>query len=149
MAAHIILVSDHNAEIQAVGAFCKKNNYTFSVYTVEEWNSRADEAFLHHNEENSLQVLRLPSGHRPIFSLEEIESYIIEKVLSLCGGNTSKAARLLRIGRATLYRKIEKLGIELKNIRHLKAINGSVVKRKAFPDIQEKLDNQELPKKTA
>ena len=122
MSVQIILVSDKPDEIQKVGDFSRKNCYVFSVYTPEEWNSRSDEVFLFHNEESSLKVISLPSGHRPVFSLEEVEAYIIEKVLSLCDGNTSKAARLLRIGRATLYRKIEKLGLELKHIRCLSAI---------------------------
>ena len=122
MPAQIILVSDKATEIQKVGDFSRKNHYTFSVYTPEEWNSRSDEVFLFHNEECSSKVVALPSGHRPVFSLEEVEAYIIEKVLALCDGNTSKAARLLRIGRATLYRKIEKLGLELKTIRCLERV---------------------------
>lgn len=121
MASQIILISDKVSEVQKVESFSRKNRCLFSVYTPEEWSSRSDEAFLFHNEEFSQKALPLPSGYRPIFSLDEIEAYIIEKVLGICSGNTSKAARLLRIGRATLYRKIEKLGIELKYLRALKS----------------------------
>lgn len=120
MPSQIILISDKMSEVEKLENLSKKNKWLFSVYTPEEWSSRSDEAFLFHNEESSQKTLSLPSGYRPIFSLDEIEAYIIEKVLGICNGNTSKAARLLRIGRATLYRKIEKLGIELQYLRGLK-----------------------------
>ena len=120
MPSQIILISDKVSEVEKAEDFSRKNKWLFAVYTPEEWNSRSDEAFLFHNEEFSQKALPLPSGYRPIFSLDEIEAYIIEKVLGICNGNTSKAARLLRIGRATLYRKIEKLGIELQHLRRLR-----------------------------
>ena len=120
MPSQIILISDKVSEVEKVENFSRKNKWLFSVYTSEEWDSRSDEAFLFHNEEFSQKALSLPSGYRPIFSLDEIEAYIIEKILGICNGNTSKAARLLRIGRATLYRKIEKLGIELEHLKVLR-----------------------------
>ena len=120
MATQVILVSDKDFDVEKTRDFSRKNGYSFSVYTPDEWSGRSDEVFLFHNEDHSVKTESLPSGHRPVFSLEEIEAYTIEKVLSLCDGNTSQAARLLRIGRATLYRKIGKLGLQLKNIRRLK-----------------------------
>jgi DNA-binding NtrC family response regulator len=39
------------------------------------------------------------------------EAYRITQALRECGGNRSAAARLLGIGRRTLYAKMEKLGI--------------------------------------
>lgn len=45
-------------------------------------------------------------------SLSEVEAEQIRKVLAATGGNKSRAARILGIERKTLYRKLEKLGIE-------------------------------------
>lgn len=42
--------------------------------------------------------------------LKDVEKESIKRVLHLCGGNVSKAARLLGIGRSTLYRKLKKWG---------------------------------------
>ena len=43
--------------------------------------------------------------------LEMAEAYRINQAIRECGGNRSAAARLLGIGRRTLYAKLEKLGI--------------------------------------
>ncbi len=45
------------------------------------------------------------------FSLEEVERGTISKVLSLTKGNFSEAAKKLKIGRTTLYRKAKKYKI--------------------------------------
>ncbi|HQJ22754.1 MAG TPA: sigma-54 dependent transcriptional regulator, partial [Rectinema sp.] len=48
----------------------------------------------------------------PAFSsLEEAERIIISETLALVGGNKSKAAEILKIGRKTLYQKIAQYGI--------------------------------------
>ena len=38
------------------------------------------------------------------------EEMVIRRKMADCGGNASKAARLLGISRATLYKKLEKTG---------------------------------------
>ena len=43
--------------------------------------------------------------------LEEVESSLIERTVQLCGGNLMKAAKILGMSRATIYRRIAKLGI--------------------------------------
>ncbi|MBZ0253783.1 MAG: sigma 54-interacting transcriptional regulator, partial [Candidatus Methylomirabilis sp.] len=43
-----------------------------------------------------------------IMPFDEVEKRAIERALRLTGGNISRAARELRIGRATFYRKLEK-----------------------------------------
>lgn len=45
-------------------------------------------------------------------SLQRREERYIRRVMALCQGNVSLAARVLKIGRATLYRKVGQLGIE-------------------------------------
>jgi DNA-binding NtrC family response regulator len=43
--------------------------------------------------------------------LEVVERKYILRVVEACKGNKSKAARVLGIGRKTLYRRLESLGI--------------------------------------
>ncbi|MFI5151159.1 MAG: sigma-54-dependent transcriptional regulator, partial [Bacteroidia bacterium] len=50
-------------------------------------------------------------GSFSAFSLESIEKLHIQKVLNYAKGNKAEAARLLQIGLATLYRKIEQFGL--------------------------------------
>ena len=45
--------------------------------------------------------------------MAEAEKQIIESTLIATGGNKAKTARLLGLGRKTLYRKIEEYGIQL------------------------------------
>ena len=46
-----------------------------------------------------------------IQSLEEIERHAIEEAYKACEGNPTKTAQILGIGRATLYRKLKKFGL--------------------------------------
>ena len=47
-----------------------------------------------------------------IIPLELVEKYAIEAALKHCLGNVSEAARKLKIGQATLYRKIKEYGLK-------------------------------------
>jgi transcriptional regulator of acetoin/glycerol metabolism len=44
------------------------------------------------------------SGYRK--SLDELQEAEIQRILEECSGNVSKAAKILGVGRATLYRRI-------------------------------------------
>ncbi|MEM9457787.1 MAG: sigma-54 dependent transcriptional regulator [Myxococcota bacterium] len=44
-------------------------------------------------------------------TLDELERRYVGRVLKLCGGNKSRAARILGVERRTLYRKLDKYGI--------------------------------------
>ena len=48
---------------------------------------------------------------REALSMQEIEIRAIREALDATGGNISRAAEALRIGRATLYRKLKKFGL--------------------------------------
>jgi DNA-binding NtrC family response regulator len=52
--------------------------------------------------------IRIPAGS----SLEEVEKLLIRETLVAQGGNKSRTAEVLGIGRKTLYQKIEEYGIE-------------------------------------
>lgn len=49
------------------------------------------------------------------FSMASVEKLHIQKVLNYCGGNKSETARLLEIGIATLYRKIQEYHITVES----------------------------------
>jgi DNA-binding NtrC family response regulator len=53
--------------------------------------------------------MQIPAG----VSLAEAEKIIIRETLSAQNGNKSKTAKLLKIGRKTLHRKLDELGLEV------------------------------------
>jgi len=50
-----------------------------------------------------------PAGDGPLRRLEEVESDHIQYILRRCKNNQAKAARILGIGRNTLWRKLKKI----------------------------------------
>jgi transcriptional regulator of acetoin/glycerol metabolism len=90
------LVRDKICEAHALLGGCGKALETF-VRWVNGYDTR--EAFV-----SDLQTL--PPLTPPVLSLEELERRAIEQALLATGGRVSRAARLLGIGRATLYRKL-------------------------------------------
>jgi two-component system response regulator HydG len=48
-----------------------------------------------------------------LLPLEEVERRYIARVIQACAGNKSKAARILGIGRKTLYRHLEHTGLSV------------------------------------
>ena len=47
-----------------------------------------------------------------VLSMEEVERQAIQRALKVAGGNVSRAARLLKISRNTLYNKLKKYQLE-------------------------------------
>jgi DNA-binding NtrC family response regulator len=58
---------------------------------------------------------RLAAGTNNLYaeSLEFMERYVVTRVLSICGGNQSKAARMLGITRGCLRTKVRSLGVSI------------------------------------
>jgi DNA-binding NtrC family response regulator len=54
-----------------------------------------------------------PATHEdePVLPLRELERRAIERAMRVAGGNVARAARMLGIGRATLYRRLAELGL--------------------------------------
>ncbi len=97
-----------------VRKFAKDNNLRYFHYSEEEWVTLEEIDQYIQEEELSKQIVDLPFGKRTVSSLSEMEAKTIKKVVESSGGNMKKAARVLKIARATLYRKIEKYGLNLK-----------------------------------
>ena len=55
----------------------------------------------------------------PFRTLDETEAKAIREALLACGGNVTRTATMLKIGRATLYRKFSKYGISPNNLTGL------------------------------
>lgn len=53
---------------------------------------------------------------KEILPLEKVEEQCIRDALKFCNGNAIKAAELLKIGKATIYRKITKYNIDAKEL---------------------------------
>jgi two-component system NtrC family response regulator len=61
---------------------------------------------------NIQQSIPMKSQHLSAFSMASTEKLHIQKVLNYCKGNKAETARLLEIGIATLYRKIDEYGLQ-------------------------------------
>jgi DNA-binding NtrC family response regulator len=57
-------------------------------------------------------VMTLVDSHGHVRPIEEIEAEIIRFAINHYRGQMSEVARRLRIGRSTLYRKLESLGLQ-------------------------------------
>jgi DNA-binding NtrC family response regulator len=71
-----------------------------------------DEHEAFHGNELTMPSLRLTDGKGEARPLDEIEREVIRFAISHYRGQMSEVARRLRIGRSTLYRKLESLGLD-------------------------------------
>ena len=58
-----------------------------------------------------LRGAREGQGKLEDMSLEEVESFLIQKTLARFGGNVSRAAEALGLSRSALYRRLERYGL--------------------------------------
>ena len=117
MKSKMIFISGSLADVSAVKEFAKKQGYPLEHFPPEEWNER------------HLKPKPAPDSNVvPLFSkkkqsafetMDDLKAVAIEKALIISRGNASKAAGLLKIGRATLYRKIRELNFDLNSLRHV------------------------------
>jgi len=68
-----------------------------------------------------------------IRSLEEVERAHVSMVLDRCSGNKLKAARMLGIPRATLYRKIERFGLDTQPAARPDPVPGTAPPLRSLP----------------
>lgn len=113
----LILVGENKFHIKKAENFAKENHFKFHSYSKEEWATLEEIDQYIQEEELSKQIINLPVGKKAISSLDELESETIKRVVQNTNGNMMKAARILKIARATLYRKMEKYGLNLKKQR--------------------------------
>ena len=128
------LVTDSFLISEKTKNLAEEMNVDLKIYTVEEWNKQLNNPFnisqlqLKEKNENEGTVLPFPGNYRKlnkeqnIMSMNEIEAQAIENAISKYKGNLTEAAKVLGIGRATLYRKIKQYNIDPSQARRNKYI---------------------------
>lgn len=99
--------------------YLKKHEWQGNVRELENVielivNTESEQSYFLDRKSNPAAV---PKKHMNL-SLEQVEKNHITAVLNECKGNVSTAARILDIGRNTLYRKLEKYCIDCSEFEH-------------------------------
>ena len=120
----LIFISSSLADIEKVKEFAKNNDYSLEHYSKEEWTDNNENQFKtvskHNNdgtENHNFSIVQLPNAGNSLQTMNEIKVEAIRMALLRARGNASKAAEMLQIGRATLYRKIKEFGVNLESMR--------------------------------
>ena len=112
----VIFISNDKKAVRKIKSVAVKEKFDYSTYTEEEWATFEDiEHYLNGDDPRDIPVL--PVGSSPLSVLDVVEIKTIKKVMAATGGNVSQASGILNIGRATLYRKLERLQLDLKDVR--------------------------------
>ena len=113
----LISVGADSQQNKSISKFARENQLDFMTYTETEWATLEEIDQYIQEEELSKQIINLPVGSNADFSLDKIQEKTIKKVTQIKNINIQTAAKKLKIGRATLYRKLEKYGLNLKRER--------------------------------
>jgi len=113
----VILITNDQEVSNKIKKIALQLKCHFASYTEEEWATFDDLEDYIQDEEIAKHIIALPKGDRSVHSLNTIESEAIKQVIHKVGGNAVKAAKVLNIGRATLYRKLRKHRLSLDQAR--------------------------------
>ncbi|MCZ0932005.1 MAG: hypothetical protein OXJ52_02515 [Oligoflexia bacterium] len=113
----LISVGANHIQNRVISKFARENRLDFTTYTEKEWATLEEIDQYIQEEELSKQIINLPIGANKDFSLDKLQEATIKRVVQIKNLNVNEAAKRLKIGRATLYRKLEKYGLTLKNER--------------------------------
>ena len=106
-----VAISSDSKVLQDLQEWASKNRHTLELYTEEEWEDI----------ENKIIPLQshLPGGINPanIKSLKDLESQAVIALLTAMNGNITKVSQMLKVGRATIYRKIRDNDINVERMR--------------------------------
>jgi DNA-binding NtrC family response regulator len=67
---------------------------------------------------------RSASSGQGIVPIDEVEQREIIRALTLCGGDVMKAARALKMGKTTIYKKLRRWGYSIENRRLIHQASG-------------------------
>ena len=113
----LIFISNSLADIENIKTFAKKNKYSFEYYSKAEWAKMQR----HKKRGGKARHLSVVSGEpqNPLFSptIGEVKEKAIYNALIMSRGNVQSAKNMLGISRATIYRKIQEMDIDLEEIR--------------------------------
>ena len=131
----LLFISNSLADVEKVKYFAKKNHFSFEHYSKEEWKNLSAKGVKWAKEvkwtkgtkknqkkpsntiNHSLSIIKMPVTGSSIQTMDEIKFEGIKTALLQSRGNASKAAKSLKISRATLYRKLYELGMNLESMR--------------------------------
>ena len=106
-----VVISSSSKVLRDVQDWASDKRYSVELYTDEEWKDI----------EKKIVPLEshLPKGINPadIKSLKDLESRVISSLLVYTSGNITKVANILKVGRATVYRKIRENSIGIEDLR--------------------------------
>ena len=125
----LLLVTDDLMLVKRVQEFTKSQNVELALYDPESWTGKNVMDVLPSGnlqiqgdgvlselprDKSQGQVLTFPRGMKAqkACSISSAEKSTIENALVACQGNFTEAAKILGIGRATLYRKIRQYHLE-------------------------------------
>ena len=117
----LIFISDSIADIQHVKQFAQNNQYQMEYYSMREWKNNhfiKGSSLSKKKDTTKFSIVPSPNSQNNFFnSLKEIQEDAIKQALVLSEGNITKAAMILRIARATFYRKARVLNIDIDSFR--------------------------------
>ena len=116
----ILFISNSLADIANIKGFAKKHHYSLEHYSKEEWRSKKRTQISKGTKNRHLSVVPDLDTH-PLSSptIDDMKEKAIRNALIMSRGNVLKASENLGVSRATLYRKVRSIGIELEHIRSL------------------------------
>ncbi len=115
----LIFVSDSLADIQQVQKIADRCGYPVEHYSTREWNKRGRgrPARSFTFPPSVIPISQAHSHASPHMSLRQLQGKAIKQALTLSRGNVSKACGLLKVGRATFYRKVQSLRLKPNSFR--------------------------------
>ena len=109
----LVVIGSNPQVLKEIQDWAEKKQYKMEIYSDKEWN-KVEKKII------PIRPYLLPAGVNPssrAVSLSDIESQAISAVLESTNGNISKVSQILKVGRATLYRKIKEHDINLDKLR--------------------------------
>ena len=120
----LILISNNLSDIEKVKRFANKNRYSLECYSKEEWKNLSAKSTKKSLKKKSattnpsFSIIKMPVQDHSGQTLNDIKASAIKTALLRSRGNATKAAKILQIGRATLYRKLSELEINPESLRN-------------------------------
>ena len=121
----LIVVSNNLSDIRKAQDFAKSHKYQLKLYSVEKWRQK----------QKTPSPEGVPFDRKKSFfqSMDELKILAVRDALIVCRGNVSKAAQMLKVGRATLYRLVKMLQFDLSDVRGFEEQQASTASSTAPP----------------
>ena len=122
----MIFFTDSTVEMEKEKLHAKKKGYHFHSFPAKKWEMLKKTLLPIMKENAKSNIIHLPIGQNQLSSIDKVEEKVIRNALTVCNGNVSKTAQFLQISRATLYRKADRFGLKMNNLREVESIQKKV-----------------------